>query len=71
MKPSDAVMLSIKQAGKRQADLVETGLVSSKQSANRKVMDSRWSVDDLITVAKWTGSKVIYEMPDGEQYELK
>ena len=71
MKVSEAVTLSISQAGKRQADLVETGLVSSRQAANRKIRDSRWPVDDLIAVAAWTGGKLIYQMPDGEQYELK
>ena len=71
MKASEAVMLSISQAGKNQADLTETGLVSSRQAANRKVREGRWSVDDLITVAKWTGGKVLYQTPDGEQYELK
>lgn len=70
MKTSDAITLAIRQGGKRQADLVETGLVNSPQAANRKVAQSRWSVDDLITVAGWLGGKVIFQMPNGEQYEL-
>lgn len=62
---------ALKRSGKKQADLIETGIVGSPQAASRKMKASTWSVDELITVAKWTGCKVIFEMQDGEQREIK
>lgn len=71
MKPSDAVMLAIKQAGKKQADLTELGFVNSAQAANRKVANSTWTLAEIMKVAEWTGSKLFFQTPDGERYELK
>ncbi len=62
---------AITRAGKRQADLVETGIVGSAQAASRKMKVSSWSVAELVTVAQWLGCKVIFQMQDGEQREIK
>lgn len=71
MEVSDAVTYAMKKAGKRQSDLVDILKVSSPQAANKKVREGRWSAEDLIAVAAFTGSKIIMQMPDGEQFELK
>ena len=62
---------ALKRRGKKQADIVETGIVGSPQAASRKMKASSWSVAELVTVAKWLGCKVIFEMQDGEQREIK
>ena len=71
MDVSDAVSYALKKAGKKQADLVSILRVSSPQAANKKVREGRWSVEDLIAVTAFTGSKLLMQMPDGEQFELK
>ena len=71
MEVSDAVMHALRVSGKKQSDLVEILKVSSPQAANKKVRESRWTVDDLIKVADLTGGKILFQMPDGEQFELK
>lgn len=63
---------AIERAGRKQADLVETGIVGTAQAASRKMKTpSSWSVNDLVTVASWLGCKVIFEMQDGEQREIQ
>lgn len=62
---------AIDRAGKRQADLTETGIVGSAQAVSRKMKASSWSVAELVTVAQWLGCKVIFQMQDGEQREIK
>lgn len=71
MNVSDAVMLALRSSGKKQADLISVLKVNTPQAANKKVRESRWTADDLIKVAELTGGKLIFQMPDGEQYELK
>ena len=70
MKVSDAVMQALRTAGKKQADLVEILRVATPQSANKKVRESRWTADDLLKVAEFTGGKILFKMPDGEVFEL-
>lgn len=71
MNVSDAVSYALKKSGKKQADLISILNVSSPQAANKKVREGRWSAEDLIAVAEYTGSKLLMKMPDGEQFELK
>lgn len=61
---------ALKRGGKRQADLAETGIVSSPQAASRKMKANTWSVAELVAVAEWLGCKVIFQMQDGEQREI-
>ena len=62
---------AMKRAGKKQADLVETGIVGSPQAASRKMKANSWSVAELVNVASWLGCKVIFQMQDGEQREIR
>lgn len=71
MEISDAVMHALRVSGRKQADLTSILKVNSAQAANKKVRESRWTVDDLIKVADMTGGKILFQMPDGEQFELK
>lgn len=71
MEVSDAVTLALRAAGKKQADLVGVLKVKTPQAANKKVKESRWTAEDLIKVAELTGGKLLFQMPNGEQYELK
>lgn len=71
MKVSDVVMQALRSADKKQADLVEILRVTTPQAANKKVRESRWTAEDLIKVAEFTGGKLIWQMADGEQFELK
>ncbi len=71
MEVSDAVSYALKKSGKKQADLVDVLKVSTPQAANKKVREGRWSAEDLIAVAAFTGSKILIQMPDGELFELK
>jgi hypothetical protein len=64
-------MCALRSAGKKQADLVDILRVNTPQAANKKVRESRWTAEDLIKVAEFTGGKIIFQMPDGEQIELK
>ena len=60
---------------KEKAELITSELdilrVNTPQAANKKVRESRWTAEDLIKVAEFTGGKIIFQMPDGEQIELK
>lgn len=71
MEISDAVTIALRAAGKKQADLVGVLRVKTPQAANKKVKESRWTAEDLIKVAEFTGGKLLFQMPDGEQFELK
>ena len=62
---------ALARAGKKQADISETGIVSSPQAASRKMRATTWSAAELVTVAHWLGCKVIFQMQDGEQREIK
>ena len=71
MNVSDAVMHALRVSGKKQVDLVGILKVTTPQAANKKVREGRWTADDLIKVAEFTGGKILFQMPDGEQFELK
>ena len=69
--PSEAVEEALRKAGKKQQDLIEIVNVGTRQAANKKVKMNAWAAADLIAVTAATGGKLIFEMPNGEQYELK
>lgn len=71
MTVSDAVMQALRSSGKKQADLVDVLKVSSPQAANKKVRESRWTAEDLLRIASFTGGKIIFQMADGEQFEMR
>ena len=71
MNVSDAVMHALRASGKKQSDLTDILRVSSPQAANKKVREGIWTEEDLIAVAEFTGSRLLMQMPDGDQIELK
>lgn len=61
---------AIKKAGKRQADLAETGIVGSAQAASRKMKMSTWTLKELLTVCSWLGCKLFFENQAGEKIQI-
>ena len=57
-------------SGCKQSDLVELFGVSSKQSLSNKFSGERWSAEDLIKLAEFTGCKLAFILPDGERIIL-
>ena len=61
---------AIKIAGKKQADLPQTGIVGSPQAANRKLRMSTWTLKELLTVCDWLGCKLYFETQAGEKIQI-
>lgn len=61
---------AIKKAGKKQADLPETGIVGSAQAASRKMKMSTWTLKELLTVCDWLGCKLYFENQTGEKIQI-
>lgn len=66
---SDKVRAILALAGKRNIDLAALYGVS-KQSMNNKLTNNRFSADDLIRIATFTGCKVAFVLPDGQHLFL-
>jgi hypothetical protein len=66
---SDKVRALLALAGKRNIDLATLYGVS-KQSMNNKITNNRFSADDLIRIATFTGCKVAFVLPDGQNLFL-
>jgi transcriptional regulator with XRE-family HTH domain len=66
---SDKVRALLALAGKRNIDLAALYGVS-KQSMNNKLTNNRFSADDLIRIAAFTGCKVAFVLPDGQNLFL-
>ena len=71
MQTSIAIEMALKMAKKTKSSLTSILKASSKQAIGRKFVDSRWTVAELIKVAEYTGSHVLFQLPDGETLELK
>lgn len=67
---SDKVRAILALAGKRNIDLAELYGVS-KQSMNNKLAHNRFSADDLIRIAAFTGCKVAFVLADGQKIFLE
>ena len=67
---SDKVRTVLSLAGKRVIDLAKL-FGMSKQSMTNKMTHSRFSADDLIRVAVFTGCRVGFVLPDGEHIYLE
>lgn len=66
MSVADKVKAVMALTGRKQLELAaEYGV--SKQSMNNKFAQSRFSADDLIRIAEFTGVRVGFIMPDGQQ----
>ena len=66
MSLSDSVRMALKKARKNQTDLIRIW-GNSKSAMSNKFRLERWSGNDLIRVAKFTGSKLAFIYPDGQQ----
>lgn len=64
MRMTDAVLTALSAGGKSQGDLAEAQAVS-KQAISNKISRGTWSGKELLDVAKLTGSKLVFEFPDG------
>ena len=67
---SDKVRAILALAGKRNIDLAELYGVT-KQSMNNKLANNRFSADDLIRIAEFTGCRVAFVLPDGQNIFLE
>jgi len=66
---SDKIRSILALSGKRPADLAKL-YGTSQQSMNNKLSQSRFSAEDLIRIADFTGCKVAFIFPDGGQVFL-
>ena len=66
MSLSDSVRMALKKARKNQTDLIRIW-GNSKSAMSNKFRLERWSGNDLIRVAKFTGGKLAFIYPDGQQ----
>lgn len=70
MSVADKVKAVMVLSGKKQLELAEHyGM--SRQSMNNKFAQSRFSADDLIRIADFTGCRVGFVLPDGQQILLE
>ena len=70
MTVSNQVRALLNMTGKKQIELKDILGMGSKQSLNNKFSMDRWSADDLIKVAEFTGCKLAFILPDGERIIL-
>lgn len=70
MSNSAKIKALLNLTGKKQSDLMEPLEMGSKQSLSNKFSNDRWSAGDLIAVAKATGCRVGFQLPDGQMLFL-
>lgn len=63
---SDKVRSLLAVSGKRPMDLAKL-YGTSQQSMNNKLSYSRFSAEDLIRIAEFTGCRLAFILPDGGQ----
>lgn len=66
MSLSDSVRMALKKARKNQTDLIRIW-GNSKSAMSNKFRLERWSGNDLVRVARFTGGKLAFIYPDGQQ----
>ena len=66
MSVSDSVRMSLKKARKSQLDLSRLW-GNTPQAMSNKFRLERWTGQDLIRVADFTGGKLAFVYPDGQQ----
>lgn len=69
MSVSDKVKCVLTLCGKKQLELAEY-FGMSKQTMSNKMARESWSAADLAKVAAFTGSKLFFEMPDGQRISI-
>lgn len=69
MSVSDKIKCVLTLCGKKQLELAEYyGM--SKQTMSNKMARESWSAADLAKVADFTGSKLYFEMSDGQKISI-
>ena len=71
MSISAKVKALLNLQGKKQADLIAVLEMGSKQALSNKFSNERWSADDLIRVAEFTGCQLAFLLPNGERILLE
>lgn len=69
MSTSDKVKGLLALNGRKQVELAEHFGMTS-QSMNNKMNRDSWSAKDLMTVAEFTGCKLAFVLPDGNNIVL-
>lgn len=69
MPTSDKIKALLSLSGKKQVDLAdEFGMV--RQAMGNKMARDSWSTADLIKVARFTSSRLLFETEDGQRIYL-
>lgn len=66
MSVSTSVRMALAKGNKRQTDLAEM-LGFQRQAVNLKLAKERWTGEELARVAAFTGGKLAFVYPDGQQ----
>lgn len=66
---SEKVKALLNLTGKKQSDLAAHMGIAAQSVANKMLRDS-WNASDLVKVAKFTGAKVGFILPDGTSIYL-
>ena len=67
---SDAIRKAMKKAKLSQTRLGEIW-GTTPQVINNKMRLQRWTAEELAQVAGYTGGKLMFVFPDGEQFEIE
>ena len=71
MSISNAVRSILSMKGRKQNDLLPVLNISSKQALSNKIVNGRWSGDDLVQIAEFLGAKLAFVFPDGQTVYLE
>jgi len=67
MSISSSVKQALQKAGKKQLDLAAEWGYSDPKAVSNKFFRGSWSGSDLASVAEFTGGKLAFVYPDGQQ----
>lgn len=70
MTISEKIMILLRICGMKQIDLLQPLHMSSRQSLSNKFAGCRWDADDLIAIAKATGTELCFLLPEGQKIKL-
>ena len=70
MSVTNKISMVLSSCGKKKNELGEFLGLGSRQATSNKMVYERWSADDLIKVAQFTGSKIGFTLSDGTYIEL-
>ena len=69
MSASNKIKAVLKLCNKKQLDLAEHFGMTTQTMSNKMARGS-WSATDLVRVAEFTGCKIAFILPDGQQIVL-